>query len=259
MDVLGRYNKIYISKKSRNPNDLLIFILCTLHKELNKQKTKYISSPDPTNKNEVLKEGLNDFMKSNQSKISDNFHWFELKSKFCSGCKLKYYSFNNFETLDLDILGTFQKNNYAPISILSCLNYQSQKSQNIFCQKCQKYTQFDINTKIYSSPINFVFTLNRGYPDQNQNLLNIKFMVEEKIDIGQYLENKKAFTKFELIGIVSYYSEEKKYVCFGKSPADKKWYLYNDEKVMDTNNNEVINRNNNMEYIPCILLYQFMK
>ena len=259
LDVLGRYNKIYISKKSRNPNDLLIFILCTLHKELNKQKTKYISSPDPTNKNEVLKEGLNDFMKSNQSKISDNFHWFELKSKFCSGCKLKYYSFNNFETLDLDILGTFQKNNYAPISILSCLNYQSQKSQNIFCQKCQKYTQFDINTKIYSSPINFIFTLNRGYPDQNQNLLNIKFMVEEKIDIGQYLENKQAYTKFELIGIVSYYMQEKKYVCFGKSPADKKWYLYNDEKVMDTNNNEVINRNNNMEYIPCILLYQFMK
>ena len=259
LDVLGRYNKIYISKKSRNPNDLLIFILCTLHKELNKQKTKYISSPDPTNKNEVLKEGLNDFMKSNQSKISDNFHWFELKSKFCSGCKLKYYSFNNFETLDLDILGTFQKNSYAPISILSCLNYQSQKSQNIFCQKCQKYTQFHINTKIYSSPINFIFTLNRGYPDQNQNLLNIKFMVEEKIDIGQYLENKKAYTKFELIGIVSYYMQEKKYVCFGKSPADKKWYLYNDEKVMDTNNNEVINRNNNMEYIPCILLYQFMK
>ena len=259
LDVLGRYNKIYISKKSRNPNDLLIFILCTLHKELNKQKTKYISSPDPTNKNEVLKEGLNDFMKSNQSKISDNFHWFELKSKFCSGCKLKYYSFNNFETLDLDILGTFQKNSYAPISLLSCLNYQSQKSQNIFCQKCQKYTQFDINTKIYSSPINFIFTLNRGYPDQNQNLLNIKFMVEEKIDIGQYLENKKAYTKFELIGIVSYYVQEKKYVCFGKSPADKKWYLYNDEKVMDTNNNEVINRNNNMDYIPCILLYQFMK
>ena len=259
LDVLGRYNKIYISKKSRNPNDLLIFILCTLHKELNKQKTKYISSPDPTNKNEVLKEGLNDFMKSNQSKISDNFHWFELKSKFCSGCKLKYYSFNNFETLDLDILGTFQKNSYAPISLLSCLNYQSQKSQKIFCQKCQKYTQFQINTKIYSSPINFIFTLNRGYPDQNQNLLNIKFMVEEKIDIGQYLENKKAYTKFELIGIVSYYMQEKKYVCFGKSPADKKWYLYNDEKVMDTNNNEVINRNNNMEYIPCILLYQFMK
>ena len=259
LDVLGRYNKIYISKKSRNPNDLLIFILCTLHKELNKQKTKYISSPDPTNKNEVLKEGLNDFMKSNQSKISDNFHWFELKSKFCSGCKLKYYSFNNFETLDLDILGTFQKNSYAPISLLSCLNYQSQKSQKIFCQKCQKYTQFQINTKIYSSPINFIFTLNRGYPDQNQNLLNIKFMVEEKIDIGQYLENKNANSKFELIGIVSYYMQEKKYVCFGKSPADKKWYLYNDEKVMDTNNNEVINRNNNMEYIPCILLYQFMK
>ena len=92
-----------------------------------------------------------------------------------------------------------------------------------------------------------------------QNLFNIKFIVEEKIDIGQFLENKKAYTKFELIGIVSYYPNEKKYVCFGKSPADKKWYLYNDEKVIDTNTNEVICRNINMEFIPCILLYQFMK
>ena len=156
-------------------------------------------------------------MKSNQSKISDNFHWFELKDKFCSGCKLNFYSFNNFETLDLDIAGTFTYFNSAPISLMNCLNYQNQKKQKIFCEKCKKYTEFQIKTKIYSSPINFIFTLNRGYPDQMQNLFNIKFIVEEKIDIGQFLENKKAYTKFELIGIVSYYPNEKKYVCFGKS------------------------------------------
>ena len=256
LDVLGRYNKIYKSKKSRNPNDLIIFILCTLHKELNKSKTKFISSPDPTNKKDVIKEGMNDFTKSNQSRISDNFHWFELKQKFCSECKLSYYSFNNFETLDLDIAGTFQQCK-SPINLLQCLTYQSQKQQNIFCQKCQKYTQFQINTKIYSSPLTFIFTLNRGNADEK--LLNIKFIVEEKIDIGQFLESPKAYRKFELIGIVSYSINEKKYVCFGKSPCDKQWYLYNDENVTDTNINLVLNYNNNMGYIPCILLYQFIK
>ena len=256
LNVLGRYNKVYISKKSRNPTELLKFILTTLHKELNTKKTKYISTSDSTNKNQVLKEGLDDFQKSNNSIISNNFHWFELKSKFCSECKLAYYNFNNYEILDLDILGTFQQCN-SQITLFHCLNYQSEKIQNSFCQKCQKYNQSKINTSIYSSPINFIFILNRGMPDQH--LLNINFILEEKIDIGKFLENQKAYNKYELSGVVSFSVNENKYVCFGKSPVDNQWYLYNDDKVANTNINEVLNNNNNMQYIPCILLYHYMK
>ena len=256
LNVLGRYNKVYISKKSRNPTELLKFILTTLHKELNTKKTKYISTSDSTNKNQVLKEGLDDFQKSNNSIISNNFHWFELKSKFCSECKLAYYNFNNYEILDLDILGTFQQCN-SQITLFHCLNYQSEKIQNSFCQKCQKYNQSKINTSIYSSPINFIFILNRGMPDQN--LLNINFILEEKIDIGKFLENQQAYNKYELSGVVSFSVNENKYVCFGKSPVDNQWYLYNDDKVANTNINEVLNNNNNMQYIPCILLYHYMK
>ena len=47
--------------------------------------------------------------------------------------------------------------------------------------------------------------------------------------------------------------------CFCKNFQDNKWYLYNDEMVTDTNINYIINSNNNHEYIPCILLYQFIK
>ena len=256
LNVLGRYNKVYISTKSRNPTELLKFILTTLHKELNTKKTKYISTSDSTNKNQVLKEGLDDFQKSNNSIISNNFHWFELKSKFCSECKLAYYNFNNYEILDLDILGTFQQCN-SQITLFHCLNYQSEKIQNSFCQKCQKYNQSKINTSIYSSPINFIFILNRGMPDQH--LLNINFILEEKIDIGKFLENQKAYNKYELSGVVSFSVNENKYVCFGKSPVDNQWYLYNDDKVENTNINEVLNNNNNMQYIPCILLYHYMK
>ena len=256
LNVLGRYNKVYISKKSRNPTELLKFILTTLHKELNTKKTKYISTSDSTNKNQVLKEGLDDFQKSNNSIISNNFHWFELKSKFCSECKLAYYNFNNYEILDLDILGTFQQCN-SQITLFHCLNYQSEKIQNSFCQKCQKYNQSKINTSIYSSPINFIFILNRGMPAQH--LLNINFILEEKIDIGKFLENQQAYNKYELSGVVSFSVNENKYVCFGKSPVDNQWYLYNDDNVANTNINEVLNNNNNMQYIPCILLYHYMK
>jgi ubiquitin C-terminal hydrolase len=256
LDVLGRYNKVYKSKKSRNPIELLNFILITLHKELNTQKTKFISEPDPTNKKQVLKEGLEDFQKSNKSIISNNFHWFELKSKNCCGCNLIYYYFSNYETFDLDILGTFQKFNSA-ITIFHCLNYQREKNQNSYCKKCQSYKQFKINTRIYSSPISFIFTLNRGNPDQN--LLNINFMIEKTIDIGIFLENENAYKQYELSGVVSFSVNENKYVCFGKSPVDKQWYLYNDETVEDMDINSVLTNNNSMQYIPCILFYHYMK
>ena len=93
----------------------------------------------------------------------------------------------------------------------------------------------------------------------DQHLLNINFILEEKIDIGKFLENQKAYNKYELSGVVSFSVNENKYVCFGKSPVDNQWYLYNDDNVANTNINEVLNNNNNMQYIPCILLYHYMK
>ena len=255
LQVLGTTNQVYKSTKRRNPNDLLNYILCQLHKELNLNTTKFITKSDPTKKDLVIKEGMNDFGKSNNSIISNNFHWFEIKTKHCTGCNLNFYDFNNYETLELDLLGAYQK--YKQMFTLNqCLEYQKQKVINSFCQKCQNYKQFNIFTNIYSSPLYFIFSLNRGDLN-NPNLLNIPFQVEPNIDIYNYLENKQAFSKYELYGIVSISkAENNKYVCFGKSPVDKQWYLYNDEIVKNTNINEVINSNCGNPYIPCILLYQ---
>ena len=240
LNVLGELNQVYSTTKSRNPNDLIYFCLDQLHRELNKYNVKFITKMNSSNKDKVIWTKLQDFQKSNNSIISNNF-----------------YEFNNFETLELDISGAF--NQYkSPFTLGQCLGFQRQKNQDSFCHVCQKYNKIQIYTSIYSSPIYFIFSLNRGNPDQN--LLNIKFLIEENIDISQFLENKKSFSKYELIGIVSISMKDNyKYVCFGKSPADKKWYLYNDEKVDNIDIGTVIYCNNNSDYVPCILLYQFQK
>ena len=257
LTVLGELNQVYSTKKSRNPNDLIYFCLDQLHRELNKYNVKFITKMNSTNKDKVIWQKLQDFQKSNNSIISNNFYWFEIKTKFCPLCKNNFYEFNNFETLELDISGAY--NQYkSPFTLGQCLGFQRQKIQDSFCHVCQKYNKIQIYTSIYSSPIYFIFSLNRGNPDPN--LLNIKFLIEENIDISQFLENKKSFSKYELIGIVSISMKDNyKYVCFGKSPADKKWYLYNDEKVDDIDIGTVTYYNNNSDYVPCILLYQFKK
>ena len=257
LNVLGDLNQVYSTTKSRNPNDLIYFCLDQLHRELNKYNVKFITKMNSTNKDKVIWTKLQDFQKSNNSIISNNFYWFEIKTKFCPLCNNNFYEFNNFETLELDISGAF--NQYkSPFTLGQCLGFQRQKIQDSFCHVCQKYNKIQIYKSIYSSPIYFIFSLNRGNPDPN--LLNIKFLIEENIDISQFLEYKKSYSKYELIGIVSISMKEKyKYVCFGKSPADKKWYLYNDEKVDDIDIGTVTYCNNNSDYVPCILLYQFKK
>ena len=256
LTILGKLNQVYNSIKRRNPNDLINYILIQLHRELNQSKTKFISKPNPSDKNQVIKVGQSDFIKSNNSIISNIFHWFEIKDKKCKTCNRYYYEFKNFETLELDISEAFNQLK-SPFNLSQCLNVQSHRNQKVFCYKCQKYTEFQINSRIYSTPVHFIFSLNRGNLDPN--LLNINFIVEEKIDLSQYVENKMSNCKFELQGIVSISSNEQKYVCFGKSPVDKQWYVYNDDNVNNTDISQVITYNNNNAYIPCILLYHFIK
>ena len=257
LQILGQYNAVYKSKEVRNPNDLINFILIQMHRELNTNKIKYINEPDCTKKEQVIKIGMDDFLKSNNSILAKNFIWFEIKTKLCPSCNKCYYEFNHFETLELDIVSAYQKYN-APLNLCQTLFYQNQKNQKIYCLREQQYTMANVTSKIYS-PNYFIFSLNRGNFDTN--LMKIPFNLEQEIDISKLLDNPQSYKKFELIGVVSISTaENKKYVCFGRSPVNYKWYLYNDDhSAENTDINNVVNVHNSGQYIPCILMYQCKK
>jgi ubiquitin C-terminal hydrolase len=257
LQILGQYNAVYKSKAARNPNDLINFILIQMHRELNTNKIKYINEPDCTKKEQVIKIGMEDFVKSNKSILANNFIWFEIKTKLCPSCKTCYYEFNHFETLELNIVSAYQKFN-APLNLCQTLFYQNQKNQKIYCLREQQYTMANVTSKIYS-PIYFIFSLNRGNFDTN--LMKIPFNLEQEIDISKLLDNPQSYKKFELIGVVSISTaENKKYVCFGRSPVNYKWYLYNDDhSAENTDINNVVHVHNSGQYIPCILMYQCKK
>ena len=257
LQILGQYNAVYKSKAARNPNDLINFILIQMHRELNTNKIKYINEPDCTKKEQVIKIGMEDFLKSNNSILAKNFIWFEIKTKLCPSCNKCYYEFNHFETLELDIVSAYQKYN-APLNLCQTLFYQNQKNQKIYCLREQQYTMANVTSKIYS-PNYFIFSLNRGNFDTN--LMKIPFNLEQEIDISKLLDNPQSYKKFELIGVVSISTaENKKYVCFGRSPVNYKWYLYNDDhSAENTDINNVVSVHNSGQYIPCILMYQCKK
>ena len=259
--VLGKNNQVYKSNEERNPNDLILFILNRIHKEMNLIRSTYLISVNHLNRQEVISNSLNSFMKSNKSIISNLFIWFELKTQTCSQCKKSFYYFNNYETLDLDISNiNINSLNNTPLTINNILQMQKDKIQKGFCESCKAYCSMNVNVEFYSTPNYFIFSLNRE-GNGNKNLLNIPFYIEENINLEQFIIEKQCFSKFDLQGIVSISLNEKnKYVCFGKCPVDNNWYLYNDDKVDSYNINNILDlHNKNFAYIPCILLYKYSK
>jgi ubiquitin C-terminal hydrolase len=256
LKVLQMKNLTYKTDKNRNPNDLLIFILDTLHNELNFPRNNNIIPPkNPSDKDNVCQCGFITYQNRYNSIVSNLLNWFQLKEISCQGCNNTTFSFHTYNTFDLDILGCSKMTNNNPINIYNCLIYNSMaKPKKAYCNNCRKFTPMLFSSKIYCSSNTFIFLLNRGNMDQN--LINIRFQIEEKINIKKLIDNQNAPSLYQLNGIVSIELNNSKYVSFCMSPVDHNWYYYNDENIQPTNINNVLQLHNNGGYIPCILIYQ---
>ena len=266
--VLAKLNIVYEKSKRENPNELLSFIIDRLHSELNNKKegNNNINDINLYDKNDVIKNGINNFLNSNYSIIARIFSWFEIKESKCGQCYNNIYNFYTFNTFELDIIGTYKYknsfNNRSAVTLYECIQFQQFNKNNIklYCNKCKKFTLFQNCYKIFSSPNKFIFSINRG--DLDNNLLNIPFKIEEKIDLTFHVENKQSFTNYELSGILSVSNNPQnyQYVSFCKSPMDNKWYFYDVENITTYELNDIIIfHNDNNKYIPLILLYNNIK
>ena len=276
-DAIKRYlsdiNCVYKSEKKRNPNELFSFILDTLHNELKnlhnelkKQPKAAMENPyDVFNRNNVINTGIKNFQNCDMSKISEHFNWFEIKATKCTQCNKIMYSFNTYHMLELDILNTsLAFKNRNSITIYDCLTYYRNIKSNLkaYCKSCNKNTIVDCGLQIFSNPNIFVFSLNRGLINGSvdDRLADVKFQLDEKIDLNNFVENKQTNKQYELRGIISIsHRLEDNYVSFCKSPVDNNWYLYDSENVQLTNMNYILSEHNMIieaNYIPCILVYQ---
>ena len=272
---LSELNCVYKSQKKRNPNELFSFILDTLHNELKEQPKGEMKNPNNIfNKNDVIQTGFNNFKNCELSIISNNFNWFEIKETRCNQCNSCMYSFHTYHMLELDILNTSiwiknNNNNYNKnysITIYNCLSYYELRKNNLkaYCKSCNKNTNVNCGSKIFSNPNIFVFSLNRGLINGNfdDNLTDISFQLNELIDLGNFVEqNSQIRGQYELKGIVSISRRLKNYVTFCKSPVDNNWYFYDSENVSPTNIKYILSEHDGTketDYIPCILVYQLV-
>ena len=273
-DKIEKMNALLSSRNINTMKDLFIFIILTLHEELNRDMTlnsKIFEAnikTDEKNENIMRNNFINTFKRENISLISDLFYAMKEITFCCNNCNTFKYNFKKYFYLDfhLNSILNFKtknqnsaRNNFTfdnTITIYDCFDYEIRiASTNIYCDICQKLAHSFYKVNFSFLPEILVIFINRleGFNSK------IKFQFYEKLYLEKYIQFKDVGFCYNLIGVVAAYDNylmEKHFFAFCKSPIDSKWYKYDDDKVshiVDTNQ-EILNNN-----IPYILFYQNAK
>ena len=227
-----------------------------MHKELNTAKgliLKYENNNCGNDLQNYLKFFRNNFI----SDISNIFYGIYNFINKCPNCNSVTNNFNYFNILyfPLDEILKFKsrKMNNNNLAIEVCFkyneNYDSISGQSFnYCNNCKKLVKFVYNKYISCCPKVLIINLKR---DKEKNS-NIKLNFGEEIDLHKFINPKKDFYKYKLIGIITQILEYDNVdiIAFVKSFVDNNWYKYDDINITSSSFKEASNTG-----IPEILFY----
>ena len=254
-------DKKYTYDKSSNPIYLIKDLLNGLDSELNSLCSNNVEDNENKSDREVtIYSEMNYILKTNDSPIFRIFCFTKTHESICEKyCNI--YDLKKYNTFNLNISRYYSsKKEKVTIKDLIRSQYEEpEKTKLLICPNCHRRQKVFVYSKIYSSPNIFLFLIDRG-SDFNQNknkLLTIPLIIEDQLDLDNFIENKDNPTKYELIGIVSILIKDKKYVSMCKSPIDNNWYYYNDEEIEKIEHKKLIELCNNYNmYSSCIVIYK---
>ena len=284
-------NLLYKNSQKNNdieikPKQVLEFLL----ERLNKEQRKNRNGPSFKNLPKILtkiklkafEEFKENFNKNYQSDITDHFILYMKKKRvcknitsicenclnnsgkscYCKKCRNHVYSFSAcpFIELNMDLglqdikirqdglekivkLDTLENWFYAQNFYETILN----KEHKFVCLECQEETEQKELNQFYILPSCFIISLNRG----KNNSSNFKIPLE--INLEKMVERKDYPCKFELIGIVQRYFQEKegeKFVAVYKDQNEWKKYDKEEEEI---NIDKTLSENDNG--LPVMLFY----
>ena len=229
---IGTKNPKLDGDKEVNLLFLVVFLVESMHKELNKQPKvevdidqKYLikRKEDKTNKADMIINFFRYFKEHFNSIISETFFGIMKNKNICKECGLKTYSFKCFCILYFDIdklVPNGEKKKLKLEDFFNGLNegkFYSNFKNEYFCKGCSKLTVHELQKSIYYMPNTLIIY----FISKNENC-NVEIEYPDFINLEEEREYSLSPSNFNLQGFINKVGEKgkEKYVSFYKSPID---------------------------------------
>ena len=239
-NTISKMNPLFAGINANDSKDLILFLLETMHKELNPVKEEIPSNLPKNgqyNYDVVFKSYVEYFGNNYKSVISNLFYGMFDTMMQCAYCNKVSHNIQCYNILifPLEEVRIFKKRNVNCVTIIECFEYYKKNefltgTNQIYCNLCNKLQNGYYSSQILVSPNILVVNLNRG----KGNIYDIKINFDEFLDIKQFVYYNQSPYYYELIGVVTHLGESGMgghFIAYCKSFTDCKWYKFNDAMV----------------------------
>ena len=256
-DTLSELNPQFGKYESNDAKDLLLFLIQSMHSELNYYGNKKLKGLPKCNQL-IEKEAFNFFLTVNDnlnlSIFSYLFYGINKSITICSKCQNVLYNFQFFHFLSLP---TFNYKNdtfniYKGFKENTKVEKMSGDNQ-FYCQKCKDLKDAKIKTVIYYTPPYLIINIDYG-KDKQYEPRKIEF--GEIIDLTGFVDKSVNEKTYKLICVCTHLGRSGNsghYITYCKD-KNNIWHEFNDSTHIENINIEQLNKNS-----PYILIYQRIK
>ena len=254
--LMVEMNSSFKEIKDNAPKDLILFLVETMHNELNNLKYDIKYNDDKLNIYDIDKcfqSYERYFLNNFKSVFSDNFYGiYDTQVKHISlsltsiSHKINYFNIIIFELEEVKKFKNIMIND-IPISINKCFEYyqrnetitkNNQKNDNINNNKNENMISYK---EILTTPKILIINL------ITKKKSNINFLLEKEISIGRFVHYKNYGYKYRLIGVISkqiYDEKSERYISFYKNFKNLNWYKFDNSVISESSFEEAKNMGN---------------
>ena len=271
---ISRMNPLFEGIQANDAKDLVNFLIMTLHEELNNPPQNQIEESSGNlfeaqrNKQLMFNNFSKNFVKTQQSIISDLFYALNCGVTRCSNCKTCSYNYHiyfflifyleevrKFKLTKNNLI--FNNNKQNEVDIFDCFEFERKVNimsgdDSMYCNYCKQICASSMCTILATGPEILIIILNRGKGIE----FNIKLNFTQTLDISNYIELKETSCQYELIGVITHIGESSMsghFIAYCKEYWNNTWLKFYDAMVSPVNNfqSEVIDFAN-----PYLLFYK---
>ena len=261
-EIISEMNPLFKGIAANDPKDLILFLLETMHNELNQPQPELLQSiinvvPDPRDFNAVFNDFMNFYLSKNKSIISDEFYGFTNNMITCSNCPTTTHNVqvNNILFMPLEEVRLFMGYNTNCVGIYDCFEYYEKIDilPDYYCNYCKRSSNVYSKNKMVYAPKNIIINLNRGRGME----YNVDIKFEEYINIRKYVFAYDSPFYYELTGVVCHFGSNDMgghFIAFCKNSNTCEWYKFNDSMVNKCSFNDVTKSG-----MPYVLFYSYIE